>query len=145
MEYFELFPFSQLKHFEPIWGEKHEPTSDSTPLLLSSPVRPSLKTTIKLRPSTSASIRHSKIVPRRPRTVGAVTRAITNYWVREEADSTADKSPSPAEKRPADQYEGNGEEKELHKRLRPLSTSAGINHFIISFAVFFQCCFLLLF
>jgi hypothetical protein len=94
-----------------------------------------------LRPSTSASIRHSNIVPRRPRTVGAVTRAITNYWVREEADSTADKLPSPAEKRPADQYEGNGEEKELHKKLRPLSSSAGINHFIISFALLFLLCF----
>jgi hypothetical protein len=56
-----------------------------------------------------------------------VTRAITNYWVREEADSTADdKPPSPAEKRPADQSEGSGEEKELHKKLRPLSSSAGI-------------------
>jgi hypothetical protein len=132
MKYFKLFPFSQLKHFEPIWGEKHDPTSDSTPLLLSSPVRPSIKTTIKMRPSTSASIRHSKIVPRRPRTVGAVTRAITNYWVQEEADSTADKPPSPAEKRPADQYEGNGEENELHKKLRPLSSSAGITLYLHS-------------
>jgi hypothetical protein len=70
--------------------------------------------------------RHSKIVPRRPRTVGAVTRAITSYWVREEADSTADEPPSPAEKRPAEQYDGNEEEKEVHKKLKPLSSSAGI-------------------
>jgi len=122
-----FFSPAQLKHFEPIWGEKHEPSSDSTPLLLSSPARPSLKTTIKLRPSTSASIRHSKIVPRRPRTVGAVTRAITNYWVREEADSTADKPPSPAEKRSAsDQSDGNDEGKEMHKKLKAVSSSAGI-------------------
>ncbi|GFG33371.1 hypothetical protein Cfor_01822 [Coptotermes formosanus] len=114
----------KLKHFEPIWGEKHEPTSDSTPLLLPSPARPSLKTTIKLRPSTSASIRHSKIVPRRPRTVGAVTRAITNYWVKEEADSTADKPPSPTEKRPADQSDRIGEGKEMHKKLKAVSSSA---------------------
>lgn len=125
MEYFDL-SFSQLKHFEPIWGEKHEPISDNTPLLLSSPARPSLKTTIKLRPSTSASGRHSKIVPRRPRTVGAVTRAITNYWVREEADSTADKPPSPAGKRPVEQPDGNGEEKEVRKKLRPLYSYSGI-------------------
>uniref|UniRef100_A0A347ZJG1 Putative ASX n=1 Tax=Reticulitermes speratus TaxID=60591 RepID=A0A347ZJG1_9NEOP len=114
----------KLKHFEPIWGERHEPTSDSTPLLLPSPARPSLKTTIKLRPSTSASIRHSKIVPRRPRTVGAVTRAITNYWVQEEADSTADKPPSPAEKRPADRSDRIGEGKEMHKKLKAVSSSA---------------------
>lgn len=125
LKYSYLF-FFKLKHFEPIWGEKHEPTSDSTPLLLSSPVRPPLKTTIKLRPSTSASARHSKIVPRRPRTVGAVTRAITNYWVQEEADSTADDPPGPVEKRPAEQYDSIGGEKEVHKKLRPLSSSAGI-------------------
>ncbi|PSN41755.1 hypothetical protein C0J52_08862 [Blattella germanica] len=74
--------------------DKHEPAADTSQLLLPSPARPSLKTTIKLRPSTSASGRHNKIVPslipRRLRTVGAVTRAITSYHrVREEADSTA--------------------------------------------------------
>ncbi|KAJ4431429.1 hypothetical protein ANN_20026 [Periplaneta americana] len=120
----------KLKHFEPIWGEKHEPATDTTPLLLSSPARPSLKTTIKLRPSTSASGRHSKIVPsltRRLRTVGAVTRAITSYRVREEADSTAEETPTPAEKRPAEQTDENGEEKEVHKKLRPLPSPAAEN------------------
>jgi hypothetical protein len=95
-----------------------------------------LKTTIKLRPSTSASIRHSKIVPRRPRTVGAVTRAITNYWVQEEADSTADKPPSPAEKRPADRSDRIGEGKEMHKKLKAVSSSAGITSYK-SLSVFF--------
>jgi hypothetical protein len=100
-----------------------------------------LKTTIKLRPSTSASIRHSKIVPRRPRTVGAVTRAITNYWVREEADSTADKPPSPAEKRPADQSDGDAEGKEMHKKLKAVSSSAGIIS-SLSMALLFLLCLL---
>jgi hypothetical protein len=89
-----------------------------------------------LRPSTSASIRHSKIVPRRPRTVGAVTRAITNYWVKEEADSTADKPPSPTEKRPADQSDRIGEGKEMHKKLKAVSSSAGITSYK-SLSVFF--------
>ncbi|XP_067007446.2 polycomb group protein Asx isoform X2 [Anabrus simplex] len=72
----------KLKHFEPIWGEKPEPAPDTTPLLLPSPTRPSLKTTIKLRPSRSVGRRHSKPVPsfsRRLRTVGAVTRAVASY------------------------------------------------------------------
>ncbi|KAJ9579898.1 hypothetical protein L9F63_004431, partial [Diploptera punctata] len=116
-----------LKHFEPIWGEKHEPATDASPLLLPSPARPSLKTTIKLRPSTSASGRHNKIVPslipRRLRTVGAVTRAITSYHrVREEADSTAAKeSANAAEKRPAEQTDEN-DEKEVHKKLKSVNS-----------------------
>ncbi|XP_047107554.1 uncharacterized protein LOC124776558 isoform X3 [Schistocerca piceifrons] len=79
----------KLKHFEPIWGEKQDARSENIPLMLSSPVRPPLKTTIKLRPSTSVGGgRHSKPVQtcaRRLRTVGAVTRAIASY--REEVDS----------------------------------------------------------
>ena len=56
-----------------------------------------------------------------------MTRAITNYWVREEADSTADKPPSPAEKRSAsDQSDGTDEGKEMHKKLKAVSSSAGI-------------------
>ncbi|KAJ9593834.1 hypothetical protein L9F63_027521, partial [Diploptera punctata] len=126
-----------LKHFEPIWGEKHEPATDASPLLLPSPARPSLKTTIKLRPSTSASGRHNKIVPslipRRLRTVGAVTRAITSYHrVREEADSTAAKeSANAAEKRPAEQTDEN-DEKEVHKKLKSVNSPpalAPINKF----------------
>ncbi|XP_049857204.1 uncharacterized protein LOC126337002 isoform X2 [Schistocerca gregaria] len=79
----------KLKHFEPIWGEKQDVRSENIPLMLPSPVRPPLKTTIKLRPSTSVGGgRHSKPVQtcaRRLRTVGAVTRAIASY--REEVDS----------------------------------------------------------
>lgn len=56
-----------------------------------------------------------------------MTRAITNYWVQEEADSTADNPPSPAEKRSAsDQSDGNEEGKEMHKKLKAVSSSAGI-------------------
>lgn len=72
----------KLKHFEPIWGEKNPPSSDSNNILLQSRTRPSLKTTIKLRPTTSITSKHSKPAPtftKRLRTVGAVTRAITNF------------------------------------------------------------------
>lgn len=71
----------KLKHFEPIWGEKSR--KDKSSISLNSD-RPSLKTTIKLRPT--ASITSSSTVPKikksksssnskRMRSVGAVTRA----------------------------------------------------------------------
>lgn len=71
----------KLKHFEPIWGEKSR--TDKSSLSLNTE-RPSLKTTIKLRPT--ASITSSSIVPKskksksssnskRMRSVGAVTRS----------------------------------------------------------------------
>lgn len=71
----------KLKHFEPIWGEKSR--KDKSSINLNSD-RPSLKTTIKLRPT--ASITSSSIVPKikkskssstskRMRSVGAVTRS----------------------------------------------------------------------
>lgn len=79
----------KLKHFEPIWGEKNPAPTGSNNIILQSrtSTRPSLKTTIKLRPTTSISSRHSKPAPtftKRLRTVGAITRAITNF--REEND-----------------------------------------------------------
>ncbi|GBP36826.1 Polycomb protein Asx [Eumeta japonica] len=71
----------KLKHFEPFWGEKFQ--KDRTSLNLNSE-RPSLKTTIKLRPT--ASITSSSTVPKikkskssgnskKLRSTGAVTRA----------------------------------------------------------------------
>lgn len=73
----------KLKHFEPIWGEKLR--KDRSSINLASE-RPSLKTTIKLRPT--ASITSSSTVPKikkskssssskRLRSVGAVTRSST--------------------------------------------------------------------
>ncbi|CAH0700771.1 unnamed protein product [Spodoptera exigua] len=70
----------KLKHFEPIWGEKCRKEKSSISL---NSDRPSLKTTIKLRPT--ASITSSSTVPKikksksgsskRMRSVGAVTRS----------------------------------------------------------------------
>lgn len=78
----------KLKHFEPIWGEKNQVPGETNNILLQNRTRPPLKTTIKLRPSSSVTSKHSKLAPtctkRPPRTVGAVTRAITNS--REEND-----------------------------------------------------------
>lgn len=59
----------KLKHFEPIWGEK-------THLEDEIPARPTLKTTIKLRPTASVS---KPVIPKQIRTVGAVTRAQTSF------------------------------------------------------------------
>ncbi|XP_045767186.1 polycomb protein Asx [Maniola jurtina] len=71
----------KLKHFEPFWGEKQQREKSSMNL---NSERPSLKTTIKLRPT--ASITSSSTVPKikkskssssskRLRSVGAVTRS----------------------------------------------------------------------
>ncbi|XP_049868628.1 polycomb protein Asx [Pectinophora gossypiella] len=70
----------KLKHFEPFWGEKFRKEKSSINL---NSERPSLKTTIKLRPT--ASITSSSTVPKikkskssstkRMRSVGAVTRS----------------------------------------------------------------------
>nr|CAD7602972.1 unnamed protein product [Timema genevievae] len=96
----------KLKHFEPIWGDKSGPPPDHAPFLLT---RPPLKTTIKLRQAPS---RHpSKPVPRRLRTVGAVTRAITSY--REEVAGAG------AEKRGVDDLDD-----ECHKKLKVTQESS---------------------
>ncbi|KAL0274371.1 UNVERIFIED_CONTAM: hypothetical protein PYX00_006815 [Menopon gallinae] len=57
----------KLKNFEPIWGCKseREPT----------PPRPPIKTTIKLRSTSSSSSKKPQTI----RAIGAVTRAITSY------------------------------------------------------------------
>ncbi|XP_019761548.2 polycomb protein Asx isoform X2 [Dendroctonus ponderosae] len=73
----------KLKHFEPIWGDRSLSGSDpSGPCRTASTSRPSLKTTIKLRPSTTSATSKSKAPPLPPpvkklRTVGAMTRSCT--------------------------------------------------------------------
>lgn len=72
----------KLKHFEPIWGEKRNSSLQNSAYDAD---RPSLKTTIKLRPTasitSSSTVVHRKHsnksseIPKRLRTVGAVTRA----------------------------------------------------------------------
>lgn len=72
----------KLKHFEPIWGEKRNSSLRNSAYDTD---RPSLKTTIKLRPTasitSSSTVVHRKHsnksseIPKRLRTVGAVTRA----------------------------------------------------------------------
>lgn len=88
----------KLKHFEPIWGDRSHggdvPVKEPSP-----PPRPPIKTTIKLRPTTTISNKN-KPAPliKRLRTVGAVTRSCTNYKVELEASSqieTTTKSPIP--------------------------------------------------
>lgn len=72
----------KLKHFEPIWGDRGLSGSDSSPCRTAGTSRPSLKTTIKLRPSTTSATSKSKAPPLPPpvkklRTVGAMTRSCT--------------------------------------------------------------------
>lgn len=66
----------KLKHFEPIWGDKNPVNHVDEHKLLDNPPRPTLKTTIKLRPTTSVS---KPIIHKPIRTVGAVTRQITSF------------------------------------------------------------------
>lgn len=83
----------KLKHFEPYWGEKSQKEKSSVTL---NSERPSLKTTIKLRPT--ASITSSSTVPKikkskssssskRLRSVGAVTRSSAKEAEEAEDDS----------------------------------------------------------
>lgn len=91
----------KLKHFEPIWGEKSRREKSSLGL---NSERPSLKTTIKLRPT--ASITSSSTVPKikkskssnskRMRSVGAVTRSsVKTDDVPDETASVSSKSSAP--------------------------------------------------
>lgn len=92
----------KLKHFEPFWGEKSKREKSSVSL---NPERPSLKTTIKLRPT--ASITSSSTVPKikksksssnskRMRSVGAVTRSSSKADdVQEEPITVGTKSSAP--------------------------------------------------
>lgn len=76
----------KLKHFEPIWGDRS--TSDSA-----AQARPPIKTTIKLRPSTTVNSNKNKPAPliKRLRTVGAMTRSCTSYL----SSTTENKPKSP--------------------------------------------------
>ncbi|XP_057666536.1 putative Polycomb group protein ASXL3 isoform X2 [Diorhabda carinulata] len=76
----------KLKHFEPIWGDRSFAadslvTTSVNSTTLSTP-RPPIKTTIKLRPSTTNMTKQSKnsAAPpvKRLRTVGAMTRSCTS-------------------------------------------------------------------
>ncbi|CAG9771782.1 unnamed protein product [Ceutorhynchus assimilis] len=72
----------KLKHFEPIWGDRSlADNGDSSGSSTSKIHRPPLKTTIKLRPSTTSATTKSKAPPpppvKRVRTVGAMTRSCT--------------------------------------------------------------------
>ncbi|CAG9567394.1 unnamed protein product [Danaus chrysippus] len=92
----------KLKHFEPFWGEKSQREKSSINL---NSERPSLKTTIKLRPT--ASITSSSTVPKikkskssssskRLRSVGAVTRSSAKEAEEAEDDSMASSNKSSA-------------------------------------------------
>ncbi|KAK3907112.1 Polycomb protein Asx [Frankliniella fusca] len=88
----------KLKHFEPIWGWRHRPAIQPHPPppshhlenAVESVTRAPIRTTIKLRQTSAASVSNEKIAPtpapvdpvqlaRRLRSDGAVTRAIANY------------------------------------------------------------------
>lgn len=79
----------KLKHFEPIWGDRGFAAPVAAP-------RPPIKTTIKLRPSTTVSSNKNKPAPlmKRLRTVGAMTRSCTSY-LSSTADGAKPKSPIP--------------------------------------------------
>uniref|UniRef100_A0A7G3AT95 Putative phd domain of transcriptional enhancer n=1 Tax=Lutzomyia longipalpis TaxID=7200 RepID=A0A7G3AT95_LUTLO len=91
----------KLKHFEPIWGEK----GAKKELIL--PQRPSLKTTIKLKPTATISTstthvpQQEKVVEppptpaRRMRTVGAVTRSTTGSLASQQQQNSPSKICSP--------------------------------------------------
>ncbi|XP_063914363.1 polycomb protein Asx isoform X3 [Zophobas morio] len=67
----------KLKHFEPIWGDKTQTDAPQNAAQVPPP-RPPIKTTIKLRPTTTVSSNKAKAPPvKRLRTVGAVTRSCT--------------------------------------------------------------------
>ncbi|XP_063838919.1 putative Polycomb group protein ASXL3 [Ostrinia nubilalis] len=91
----------KLKHFEPFWGEKSKKERSAVSM---NSERPSLKTTIKLRPT--ASITSSSTVPKikksksgtskRMRSVGAVTRSSSKADdVQDEPACVASKSSAP--------------------------------------------------
>lgn len=83
----------KLKHFEPIWGDRSIADADNATVPTLS--RPPIKTTIKLRPTTTVSNRN-KPAPliKRLRTVGAMTRSCTSYRMSELSETTT-KSPIP--------------------------------------------------
>ncbi|XP_055705740.1 polycomb protein Asx isoform X2 [Phlebotomus papatasi] len=93
----------KLKHFEPIWGDK----GGKKEVVL--PQRPSLKTTIKLRPTATIATSTTRVPeeekiptveappapPRRMRTVGAVTRSTTGSLQSQQQHNSPSKICSP--------------------------------------------------
>ncbi|RZC33013.1 ASXH domain containing protein [Asbolus verrucosus] len=81
----------KLKHFEPIWGDRTQAetlqNSNTTPNI--TPTRPPIKTTIKLRPTTTVSNKTKTAPPvKRLRTVGAMTRSCTSLKESELSNQT---------------------------------------------------------
>lgn len=89
----------KLKHFEPIWGDRSTTDDVNNSVTSLTCSRPPIKTTIKLRPTTTVSSK-SKPAPliKRLRTVGAMTRSCTSYRLSEQTECveiTNTKSPIP--------------------------------------------------
>ncbi|XP_063710099.1 polycomb protein Asx isoform X2 [Culicoides brevitarsis] len=118
----------KLKHFEPIWGEKGATTVSTTSILKSQMKeekpdvdRPALKTTIKLRPTTSIAssstatpcsiasiVKTTTSSPlkvtsptKRTRTIGAMTRATSAVLQQVPATTTATATTTTTNKSPA--------------------------------------------
>ncbi|XP_044266438.1 polycomb protein Asx isoform X2 [Tribolium madens] len=89
----------KLKHFEPIWGDRSqtEPLQSFNTPPATAPARPPIKTTIKLRPTTTVSSNKSKVAPpvKRLRTVGAMTRSCTSLKESEITNQEPVKTPIP--------------------------------------------------
>lgn len=97
----------KLKHFEPIWGDRSldnaEPVSSTSSVnstvTSNCNTRPPIKTTIKLRPSTTSLTKQSKASApppvKRLRTVGAMTRSCTSMKVSELSTPIENKIPIP--------------------------------------------------
>jgi additional sex combs-like protein len=89
----------KLKHFEPIWGDRSQAETlrhaNATPTI--TPARPPIKTTIKLRPTTTVSSNKTKAAPpiKRLRTVGAMTRSCTSMKESELSGLDTVKTPIP--------------------------------------------------
>ncbi|XP_008192915.1 polycomb protein Asx isoform X2 [Tribolium castaneum] len=85
----------KLKHFEPIWGDRSQtepPQNFNTPLAS----RPPIKTTIKLRPTTTVTNKAKAAPPiKRLRTVGAMTRSCTSLKESEISNQEPIKTPIP--------------------------------------------------
>lgn len=83
----------KLKHFEPIWGDRSQSSTDGT-VNVQSYSRPPIKTTIKLRNSTLNSKQKPPPV-KRIRTVGAVTRSCSNFKDELQHQELVTKTPVP--------------------------------------------------
>lgn len=78
----------KLKHFEPIWGDRSMVEASDGTTVAPVNTRPPIKTTIKLRQTTSNKTAPKPAPPvvKRIRTVGAMTRSCTTY--KEELQAT---------------------------------------------------------